>query len=104
MSNRVRLNRLVGLATFKPALLSIAAALWVSGGCGGIWNAGDLALWVRDRAVEEGCRRDTIELEEWYTETSGGNVWRGTCRDDQGNEKSFEINVDRVWTPSKSTN
>lgn len=91
-------------AALKRLLLSSAVVMIIGGCGGGIWNAGDLALWVRDRAVEEGCRRDTIELEDWYTETAGGNVWRGTCRDDQGNAKSFAINVDRVWTPSKSTN
>jgi hypothetical protein len=69
-------------------------------GCTSIWNASDLAVWVKERAVEQGCRRDTIELEEWYTETSEGNVWRGTCRDSLGNSKSFGINIDQVWKPS----
>ena len=38
-------------------------------GCANIWNVGDLAIWVKDRAVAQGCQRKTIELEEWYTET-----------------------------------
>jgi hypothetical protein len=71
-------------------------------GCSSIWNASDLAVWVKERAVEQGCRRDTIELEEWYTETPEGNVWRGNCRDSLGNTKSFGINVDQVWKPSAS--
>jgi len=41
-------------------------------------------------------------LDEWYTETAEGNVWRGTCRDARGNPKSFGIDVDPVWKPSKS--
>lgn len=73
-------------------------------GCSDIWNAGDLAVWVQDRAVEQGCRRETIQLEEWYTETTEGNIWRGTCQNAQGNTKSFGINVDPVWTPSTSAN
>ena len=66
-----------------------------------IWNAGDLAVWVKDRAVERGCERQSIQLDEWYTETPEGNVWRGTCADGQGSAKSFGINVDPVWTPSE---
>jgi hypothetical protein len=69
----------------------------------GIWNAGDLADWVRDRAVDQGCQRDSIELESSYTETAAGNVWCGTCRDARGKTKSFGVNVDPVWKPSKST-
>ena len=65
-----------------------------------LWNAGDLAVWLNDRAAEQGCQRETIELEEYYTETTEGNVWRGTCREAQGKINSFEINVDRVWKPS----
>mgnify|MGYP001546943240 FL=1 len=77
-------------------------ALLVSA-CASIWNAGDLADWVRDRAVEQGCKRESIELDDWYSETPEGNVWRGTCRDVQGTAMPFGINVDAVWTPSKST-
>jgi len=69
-------------------------------GCSSIWNASDLAALVKERAVEQGYRRDTIELEEWYTATAEGNVWRGNCRDAQGNAMSFGINVDKVWKPS----
>jgi hypothetical protein len=72
--------------------------------CSSIWNASDLAEWVRDRAVEQGCQRETIHLDEWYTETAEGNVWRGSCRDAQGNTKTFGIDVDPVWKPSQSTN
>lgn len=70
--------------------------------CSSIWNAGDLADWVREGAVKQGCQRQTIQLDEWYTETAEGNVWRGTCRDAQGNPRSFGIDVDPVWKPSKS--
>lgn len=84
----------------KLATLAVISALFMFG-CVNIWNAGDLAVWVKDRAVEQGCRRGTIELEEWYTETDEGNFWRGTCQDAKGGTKSFEINVDPVWTPSE---
>lgn len=76
--------------------------LVLSAGCTSIWNAGDLAAWVRDQAVKQGCERETIELEEWYITTADGNIWRGTCKDSTGNTKSFVINVGRVWKPSKS--
>jgi hypothetical protein len=65
-----------------------------------IWNAGDLAEWVRDQAVDRGCARDTIVLEEWYVETAEGNVWRGTCTGVDERSMEFGINVDAVWTPS----
>ena len=71
-------------------------------GCSGIWNASDLAGWVQGRAVEQVCQRETIELDEWYTETADGNAWRGTCRNSRGKAQSFGVNVDTVWTPSKS--
>lgn len=64
---------------------------------------GDLAVRVRDRAVEQGCQRETIKLNEWYTKEAEGSVWHGTCRDTQGNAKSLGINVDAVWKPSKPT-
>ena len=73
----------------------------VAGCAAQIWNAGDLAVWVRDRAVEQGCERDSIVLDEWYTATPDGNVWRGNCRDSRGAETAFGINVDPVWTPSE---
>ena len=82
-------------------LILIAFLLVSMVGCSNIWNASDLAVWVKDRAVEQGCQRETIELEEWYTKTDDGNVWRGTCREAQGNTKSFGINVDTVWRPSQ---
>ena len=66
-----------------------------------IWNAGDLADWVRDQAVEEGCERESIELDEWYTSENGRNNWQGHCQKHQGGEQmKFSINVDSVWTPS----
>ena len=103
MNHRERVYRYFGFIALKLAFLATAVALFLSG-CSTIWNASDLAVWVRDRAVEQGCQRETIELEEWYTETAEGNVWRGTCLNAQDNTKSFAINVDPVWTPSKSTN
>jgi hypothetical protein len=66
-----------------------------------IWNAGDLAVWVRDRAVDQGCQRETIKLDDWYTAEAEGNVWHGICRDPKGNEKAFGVYVDPVWKPSK---
>ena len=66
-----------------------------------IWNAGDLADRVRDRAVEEGCERESIELDDWYTSENGRNNWRGRCLKQGGAEQmDFSINVDSVWTPS----
>ena len=82
-------------------LLAIGVVLVLSG-CASIWNASDLAVWVKDRAVAQGCQRETIELDDWYELTAEGNVWRGTCRDIGGNPKTFGINVDAVWTPSGS--
>ena len=80
----------------------LAGALTLSGCASSIWNAGDLAQGVRDQAVLEGCQRDTIVLEEWYTETDEGNVWRGNCKDIEGQQRNFGINVDSVWKPSQS--
>ena len=82
-------------------LAILAGALALSGCASSIWNAGDLAQWVRDQAVLEGCQRETIVLEEWYTQTDEGNVWRGTCKGSDGTEQSFGINVDSVWKPSQ---
>jgi hypothetical protein len=70
--------------------------------CSSIWNARDLAVWVRDRAAERGCQREMIELAEWYVEEAGRNIWHGTCRDARGNAQSFGINIDPVWKPSNS--
>jgi hypothetical protein len=80
-------------------MLTATAALLLSG-CASIWNAGDLAVWVKDQAVKEGCQRETIELEEWYRKTDSGNLWRGTCLDDNNQPMAFGINVDPVWKPS----
>ena len=108
MNRQASIYQCSGLAALKPASLLAAVSLLISTmlipACSDIWNASDLAVWVQDRAVEQGCQRETIELEEWYTETAEGNVWRGTCEDAQGKTKSFGINVDPVWTPSKPTN
>ena len=63
----------------------------------------DLAEWVRDQAVEERCRRQSFVLEEWYRKEATGNVWHGTCENaDTGDDMSFAINVDSVWTPSET--
>ena len=88
---------------FRIATLSIPVGVLglLLAGCTNIWNAGDLADWVRDRAADEGCQPASIQLEDWYTETADGNVWRGVCLDSAGNSKSFGINVDSVWTPSQ---
>lgn len=90
----------------KTAFLLTTAALAIAllSGRSDIWNTSELALWVKDRAVEQGCLRETIQPEDWYSETAEGNVWHGTCRDARGDTRSFGINVDPVWTPSKSTN
>ncbi len=88
-------RRLIGLVVQATAF-----ALLLSG-CARIWNASDLAAWVQDRAVDQGCQRESIELEDWYTETAEGNVWRGTCRDSAGASMRFGINVDSVWKPSQ---
>ena len=95
-----------GLAASPRAFLLTAAglALTLPSGCSGIWNASDLARRVKDRAVAQGCLRETIQLEDWYSETAEGNIWRGTCRDAQGDTRAFGIDVDPVWTPSKSPN
>ena len=66
-----------------------------------IWNASDLAEWVRDEAVaREGCVRETIELEDWYRSDNGSNAWHGRCSDANGGARDFAIVVDGVWTPS----
>lgn len=68
-----------------------------------IWNASDLAQWVRDQAVEQGCERESIELEDWYTSEKGRNNWHGRCLKQGSDEQmDFSINVDSVWTPSSS--
>lgn len=100
MNGQTRVYPTRSLAALKLAFLPAAVTLIISGCSSGIWNASDLVVWVQDRAAEQGCQRETIELEDWYTETADGNVWRGTCKDAQGHGKSFGIDVDPVWTPS----
>jgi len=97
-----RLGRRRPPATLASALLAVGATLF--GACGGsIWNAGDLAAWVRERAIEEGCEPGSIELEEWYRAEPAGNVWHGRCRSrETGAEQTFAIGVDAVWKPSSS--
>ena len=85
----------------RPAAITLVGALIMSGCASSIWNAGDLVRWVKDQAVEDGCKRDTIALEEWYTQTDKGNVWRGTCKGADGKKRTFAINVDSVWKPSE---
>jgi hypothetical protein len=99
MHHQTRRFRYTNPTALAGKFLYIGVAL-VMFGCSNIWNAGDLAAWVTDQAVEQGCQRETIELEEWYTETTEGNVWRGTCRDTRDNTKTFGIHVDRVWKSS----
>lgn len=92
------------MSNFRFVLLILAALL---GSCSkSIWNAGDLAEWVKDQVVEEhNCQRDSIELEEWYRSEADGNVWHGHFLDPKsGEEKPFGINVDSVWKPSSSEN
>lgn len=81
--------------------LGVSCVVLLAGCSESIWNAGDLAEWVRDQATGQGCVRDSIELEEWYREEASGNVWHGTCTDTtSGDRKQFSVNVDPVWTPS----
>ena len=84
----------VAIVTFLP----IAAG---SGCEKKIWNAGDLAEWVRNQAVEQGCKRESIELAEWYASDAGRNDWHGSClKGDNQERTNFSINVDSVWKPS----
>ena len=72
-------------------------------GCNQIWNAGDLAQWVRVQAGNQGCDPATIELNEWVDATEEGNVWSGTCVNALSSASmSFGINVDSVWTSSEA--
>jgi hypothetical protein len=86
----------------RGALAGLALTALALAACGkDIWNAGDLAEWVHDRAVEGGCARESITLDEWTTETPDGNEWRGTCEDAaSGERRAFAIDVDPVWKPS----
>lgn len=87
----------------RLAVTGLLSALLTTACMDDIWNAGDLADWVRDRAVEEGCERESIELDDWYTPENGRNNWQGHCLKQGGGEKmEFSINVDSVWTPSSS--
>ncbi len=83
-----------------PSLIFISA-LAMQGCMPKIWNAGDLVEWVKEQAVQQGCRIESIELEEWYRETDEGNVWHGTCRDTADRPMDFAVDVDPVWTPSQ---
>lgn len=71
-------------------------------GCGQIWNAGDLAQWVRKQAIEAGCAPESIELAEWYVNRDGKNLWPVSCRSARDDTSmTLEIGVDEVWTPSQ---
>jgi len=84
---------------YAGALAVLLAAL--SACSNDIWNASDLANWVRDRAVEQGCVRNSIELEGWYREEGGEKNWHGRCIGrDNGQPIDFAVNVDKVWKPS----
>ncbi len=80
----------------------IGVTLLLHGCMPSIWNASDLAEWVREQAVKRGCQNDSITLDDWYQETKSGNVWHGRCLDDTGETMTFAVNVDSVWTPSKA--
>ena len=72
-------------------------------GCNQIWNAGDLAEWVRVQAGDQGCDPATTELNEWVDATEDGNVWSGTCVNALSSASmSFGINVASVWTSSEA--
>lgn len=90
------------LRKIELSVLAAVLVAFLAGGCSNdIWNAGDLAEWVRDRAVEQGCERESIELDDWYTTEAGKNNWHGSCTNRDGAERMrFAINVDSVWTPS----
>ena len=84
----------------KRLLIVTVLAMAVLSACNQIWNAGDLAEWVREQAVDQGCDPTTIKLNEWYDATDEGNVWSGTCVNaTSGESMTFGINVDSVWTP-----
>ena len=78
----------------------IGMTFFLNGCMPSIWNASDLAEWVREQAVRRGCQSGSITLEDWYRETESGNVWHGSCLDDAGESMTFAVNVDPVWTPS----
>ncbi len=70
-------------------------------GSSSIWNAGDLAKWVRKEAVGKGCEVDSIDLDTWYVAEGGKNIWKGRCKNAKSGEvMELSINVDKVWTPS----
>ena len=96
-------RRYRGVATVNTAIVSMAAALFLSGCATKITNASDLKAWVKKQAQKQYCTRESIELDDWYTETADGNVWYGNCRTDIDDPKRIAINVDRVWDPSKAT-
>ena len=83
-------------------LLSILVLFLLSScGSSSIWNAGDLAKWVRKEALDKGCEADSIVLDEWYVAEGGKNNWKGRCKNgNSGEAMEFSINVDKVWTPS----
>ncbi len=85
----------------RPTLLTAVLVTALPACSNDIWNAGDLANWVRDRAVEQGCERDSIELEDWYREESGKNNWHGSCKKSCSDERMhLGVNVDPVWKTS----
>jgi hypothetical protein len=79
----------------------LASALALSGCNSYISSAGDLVRWVKAQAIEEGCQQGTIVLDQWYSQTDEGNVWRGTCKGADGKKRYFSINVDSVWESSE---
>lgn len=83
-------------------MIAVVATAGALVGCSNqIWNASDLVVWVKDRAVEKGCERQSIELKEWYDSDKSGNTWHGSCVSTQtGKRMTFGIDVDPVWKPS----
>jgi len=91
--------------TIKASLYArtafLASALALSACNSYISSAGDLVRWVKAQAIEEGCQQGTIVLDQWYTQTDKGNVWRGTCKGPDGKKRYFGINVESVWKASQ---
>ena len=86
-------------------IISSLAVLILLNACVGanIWNAGDLAKWVRKQAVKDGCESKSIELDNWYHSDQGKNIWSGNCTHaESGKSMRFNIPVDKVWTPSSA--
>ena len=84
------------------AIQVLALALLIAG-CGpSIWNASDLAVWVRNEAVKKGCDPATVRIADWYVNRGGENVWPVECVHRESREPmKLDIGVDKVWKPSQ---